>query len=259
MTQSMRILPVLLSLICLPLGAAASTVLFSYTGGSAPSTQGWGGTTTSTVVGEAFNDNGRQVWRVYDPGLAAVSGSVVTNRTYGTTISESQKNSVIDQGWELSATLSIPTNDPAGGSVIGVSSNIWVGFIANEEAGRRLWALQWGRAANGDTLVSAYGVSGTLTLAPGYHDYSMIYNPLTELVTISVDGTVWKTYSGGVLTGSGTNQVYWGDNNGQNTVQDPRAAYYESVTFSTTVVPEPSRMLLMVIGGICLMGYRKRS
>jgi hypothetical protein len=257
MTHGMRLLPVLLSLACFPLGAAASTVLFSYTGGSAPSTQGWGGTSTSTVVGEAFNDNGRQVWRVYDPGLAAVSGSVITNRTYAATLNEAQKNSVIDQGWELSATISIPTNDPASGSVIGVSSNIWVGFIANEEAGRRLWALQWGRAANGDTLVSAYGVSGTLTLAPGYHDYSLLYDPLTELVTISVDGEVWKTYSGGLLTGSGSNQVYWGDNNGQSVVQDPRAAYYESVTFSTNI-PEPSRMLLIVMGSMGLIWQRKR-
>ena len=259
--MEMKILSVVLSLACLSMSAKASTVLLSYSAGAAdptPSAQGWGGTGTSTVTGQAFDDNGRQVWRVYDPGLAAVSGSVVTNRTYGRTITEAMKNSVMDQGWELSATLSIPTDDPAGGNVIGVSSNIWVGFIANEETGRRLWALQWGRAANGDTLVSAYGVSGTLTLSPGYHDYSMLYDPLTELVSIYVDGEFWKTYNGGVLTGSGTNQIYWGDNNGQSTVQDPRAAYYESVTFSAMTIPEPSRMLLMVIGSLSLIWHRKR-
>lgn len=244
-----------LCLFVLPMTSFASTVLLTHQGSTDPTTEGWGKTATTTVVGEAYNDDGREVWRVYDPGLS--SGG--TNLTYSTSLTVAEVASVMETGWELSATLSIPTTDPTEDVAWANGSNTWVGFIMNETASnRRLWALTFGRSASGDTLVSAYGVSGTLTLAPGYHDYSLVYDPITALVSISVDGELWKTYGGGSLSGNGTQLVYWGDNFGQSASQPERSAYYESVQF--TSAPEPSRLLLLGLGMMALWGRRhKRS
>lgn len=243
----------LIAVLTTPAGAWASTLLYSHTGAANPTTEGWIRTSTTTVVAEAFDDDGRDVWRVYDPGLS--SGG--TSLTYAAVMNATLASATMASGWDLSATLSIPTDDPSIGSAIGTDSNAWVGLIVNETpTNRRAWALMFGRAANGDTLVAAYGVSGTRTLSPGYHDYSLIYDPVTALATITIDGEVWKTYAGSSIAGNGTQQVYWGDNNGQSTIIPPRTVYYESIQFST--VPEPSRMLLIGLGVIPSILRRKR-
>lgn len=241
----------------LPLTSLASTVLFSHSGSTNPSTEGWNRTSTTTVEAGAYTDNGHEVWRVYDPGLAAGSG-VYTNLTYVASLNAALKDSVIESGWQLSATLSMPTDDPNDSIAWSNGSNTWVGFIVNDgdTGNRRAWALTFGRDVDGKTLLSAYGSGGALTLDPGYHDYSMLYDPLTSLATITVDGEVWKTYTGGVISGTGTNQVYWGDNNGQSATQTPRAAYYESIELS--IAPEPSRLAFLLLGAAGLCTARRR-
>lgn len=242
-----------LAALVLPSGLQATTLLYSHTGSANPTTEGWIRTATTTVVGEAFDDEGRDVWRVYDPGLSTGG----TSLTYSAVMNATLATSVMATGWDLSTTLSVPTDDPTIGNAIGTDSNAWVGLIVNETpTNRRVWALMFGRAANGDTLVAAYGVTGTRTLAPGYHDYSLLYDPVTALATISIDGEVWKTYAGLSLAGNGSQQVYWGDNNGQSTVITPRAIYYESIQFST--VPEPSRLLLLGMSGGAGLFRRRR-
>lgn len=246
-------LSLLLAVAGLPVLSSASTVLFSHVGSTNPTSQGWSRTTTTTVVGEAYNDNGREVWRVYDPGYA--SGG--TNLSYSATLNASLLGSVMEAGWELSSTLSVPVDDPADTIARAAGSNIWVGFIANESGGgRRIWALMFGRTDTGETLVSTYGGGSSLTLDPGYHSYSIQYDPITTLATVRIDGEVWKTYSGATLAGSGSNQVYWGDNSGQTTVVPPRSAYYESVTFS--IAPEPGRALLLGLGALVATCRRRR-
>lgn len=264
MRDGMRSLPLLLSLALLSYlpAAQASTPLFSFEGSAAPNTQGWTSGGTTNVIGSTYNDNGTSVWRIYDPGTAAVPGTL-SNLTYAATLGAALKDSVMSSGWELSATIKVPEADPTTGEAWGNGSNTWVGFIANNAAtgNRQLWALQWGRDAQGNTLLSSYGVSGTLVLTPGYHDYSIVYDPLTALATISVDGEVWRsTYAGGPIAGTGTNQVYWGDNNSQPSAQPARSAYYAAVNFAvtTTTVPEPSRLVLLLAAGCIWVTYRKR-
>jgi hypothetical protein len=248
----MRPLLLLLCLAALPLGSAASTILLSHSGSNNPTTEGWSRPANSNVVAEAYNDNGREVWRVYDAGVSTSNN----NLSYSSTLNDAAVASVMDSGWELSATLSVPGDDPDHSIAMAAGSNIWVGFIINESpTNRRAWALMFGRAANGDTLVSTYGSGTARTLSPGYHDYSMVYDPVTALVTVSIDDEVWKTYAGGSLANNSTQQVYWGDNSGQTVTQPGRAAYYESIQFSS--VPEPSRMLYMGFG-IALLGVRRR-
>lgn len=242
-----------LCLFVLPLTSWASTVLLTHQGSTNPTTEGWTRTTTTTVVGSAYNDNGREVWRVYDPGLS--SGG--TNLAYASSLSVAEVASVMETGWQLSATLSIPTSDPSENVAWANGGNTWVGLLINETpTTRRIWALTFGRSATGETLVGTYGASGSLTLPAGYHDYSMVYDPITALVSISVDGELWKTYAGGALSGNSTPQVYWGDNLGQSATQDPRSAYFESVQFSS--VPEPSRLVFLALGLLALGGRRRR-
>ncbi|MEN3942377.1 PEP-CTERM sorting domain-containing protein [Prosthecobacter sp. SYSU 5D2] len=248
----MRFFFLLVSLIALPLGSAASTVLLSHSGSANPTTQGWSRASTSNVVAGAYNDNGREVWRVYDAGLTTSAN----NLNYSGTLNAATVASVMDSGWELSATLRVPEDDPDHSIAMAAGSNIWIGFIINEtDTNRRAWAFMFGRAENGDTLVSTYGSGTPRTLAPGYHDYSMVYDPATALVTVSIDGEFWKTYAGASSSSNGTQQVYWGDNSGQTSTQPGRAAYYESVQFAS--VPEPSRLLLLGLG-IAILGFHRR-
>lgn len=239
----------------------AATTLFTFDGSSAPTTQGWSTSSSAThVIGSSYNDNGTNVWRIYDPGTAA-GGGTLANLNYATTLNTTLKDSVMASGWELSATLKIPETDPTSSVAWALGSNTWVGFIANNAAAgnRQLWALQWGRDASGNAIVSAYGTSGSLTLAPGYHDYSIVYDPLTSLASIFIDGEFWKTYGGGPIAGTGSNQVYWGDNSSQAVSQPERSAYYASVEFTmnTAAVPEPSRLLLITLTGL-FFGMRRR-
>lgn len=242
----------------------AATPLFTFTGatGTAPTTQGWGTSSSAThVIGSSYDDGGTSVWRIYDPGTAA-GGGTLANLNYSASLGAALKDSVMESGWELTATVKVPDADPTASTAWALGSNTWVGFIANNATtgNRQLWALQWGRDAEGNTLVSAYGASGSLTLTPGYHDYSIVYDPLTSLATISIDGEVWKTYTAGAITGTGSNQVYWGDNSSQAAAQPERSAYYASVQFSqTTAVPEPSRGLLLVGAGVLSLVLRRRS
>lgn len=247
--------PLLLGcLLAMPLCSAASTILFSHSGSANPTTEGWSRTSTSNVVAEAFNDNGREVWRVYDAGLTTSAN----NLNYSASLNAAAVASVMDTGWELSATLSVPADDPDHSIALAVGSNMWIGFIINDSATtRRAWAFMFGRTAEGDTLVNTYGPGGgsSLTLSPGYHDYSMVYDPATALVTVSVDGEFWKTYAGASSTGNSTQQVYWGDNSGQTSTQPGRAVYYESVQFAA--IPEPSRAVFMGLG-VAFLGFRRR-
>lgn len=248
----MKIPLLLLAAAGLPLLSPAATLLFSHAGSTNPADEGWTRTSTTTVVGEAYNDNGRDVWRIHDPGYATGG----TSLNYAQSMNAAMVSTVMEAGWELSATLSVPVDDPDDTIARAASGNIWVGFIINETAGRRIWAFNFGRSETGDTLVTTYGGGSPMTLDPGYHTYSIRYDPVTELAAVSIDGEVWKTYGGATLAGSGANQVYWGDNSGQNAVVPARTAYYEAVSFA--MAPEPGRMLLLGIGAMCLAGRRRR-
>jgi len=138
-----------------PLSSAfAATLLFSHNGSTDPTTEGWSrSTATTTVTGAAYDDDGTAVWRVTDPG----NSSGGTGLYYFRTMNATTLDTVMTSGWELSATISVPTDDPTSGIAWGVDSNTWLGFAATEGAGRRYWALMFGRDASGNTRVTAAG------------------------------------------------------------------------------------------------------
>lgn len=228
----------------------AATVLYAHQGATDPSTEGWAKSTSAatTIVTSAYTDiadNHRESWRIYDPG--AISGG--TGLYYLASLTAPKVVDLLSTGWEYNATIKVPTLDPNENSAWTTGSNTWVGFLAaNDGLGnRRAWALMFGRNATGGTIVSVYGGTNK-TLDPGYHDYSMVYDPSTRLATVSIDGEVWLTNYAGSNQGAagGSNLLYWGDNNAQSTTQTARAAYYESVEFiQYSAVPEPGRMLLL--------------
>lgn len=251
------LLALALCALLMPCTAHASTVLLTHNGSTNPTTEGWSRSiVTSTVIGEAYDDNGTPVWRLTDPGDPGASSA---HLYYHGTVNATNLNTALTQGWELSATIKIPENDPTSGVAWTTSSNTWLGFIAPEATNvRRYWALIFGRSATGDTLVQANGGGPVKTLAPGYHDYSLVYDPVTARVTISIDGEVWQTGYNGTTTAGSTATVYWGDNNSQSADIPNRSAYYESVQFSVGAVPEPSRFLLLGLGVLMLQARRRR-
>lgn len=228
----------------------AATVLYSHQGATDPTTEGWTKSTSAatTIVTSAYTDTAdgnRESWRIHDPGAA--SGG--TGLYYQAILTAPKAADILSTGWEYNATLKVPTLDPNENTLWTTGSNTWVGFlVANDGLGnRRAWALMFGRSATGDTVVSLFGGSSK-TLTPGYHDYSMVYDPTTKLATVSIDGTVWLSNYAGSNQGAaaGSNLLYWGDNNAQSATQTARAAYYESVEFiQYSAVPEPGRLLLL--------------
>ncbi|WP_157210948.1 PEP-CTERM sorting domain-containing protein [Verrucomicrobium spinosum] len=227
----------------------AATVLYSHEGATDPTTEGWAKSASgaTTIVTSAYTDtadSNRESWRIYDPGEA--SGG--TGLYYQAVLTAPKTADILSTGWEYNATLKVPTLDPNENTAWSTGSNTWVGFLAaNDGLGnRRAWALMFGRNATGGTVVSLFGGTSR-TLDPGYHDYSMVYDPTTKLATVSIDGEVWLTNYAGSNQGAaaGSNLVYWGDNNSQSASQTARAAYYESVEFiQYSTAPEPGRMLL---------------
>lgn len=228
----------------------AATVLYSHQGSTDPTTEGWAKSASgaTTIVTSAYTDtadSNRESWRIYDPG--ATSGG--TGLYYQTSLTAPKVTDILSTGWEYNATIKVPTLDPNENVAWPTGSNTWVGFLAaNDGSGnRRAWALMFGRNATGGTIVSVFGGTNR-TLAPGYHDYSMVYDPTTKLTTVSIDGEVWLTDYAGSNQGAagGSSLLYWGDNNAQSLPQTARAAYYESVEFiQYSAVPEPGRMLLL--------------
>ena len=232
----------------------AATVLLSHQGSTDPTTEGWarstGGSTPANMISSAYDDNGTAVWRIEDTGTATTG----TGLYFQATMNATKTTEVLTNGWELSSTMKLPSADPNSSTAWATGSNTWVGYlVANDGLGvRRGWALVFGRNTSGQTLVNLYkaGTPVSRTLDSGYHDYSIFYDPVTHLATVLIDGVVWVTdYAGNDLGApAGNNQVYWGDNNAQSTLQTGRAAYYESVQFTQlAAAPEPSRAMLLLM------------
>lgn len=232
--------------------AQSATTLASYVGTSAPSMQGWGVTqpSGSTILTSQVVEDGRNAWRVEDPGVTTSARHLY----YSKTVTVGQTDLMFSQGWEMSVTLKIP--ETAGLGDWARDRGITIGFTHSIPGDRRFYSLIFGRDAAGSTSVSIYGSAAAAKfLSPGFHKYTVRYLPGDTAASVYIDGAYWETMQGGLLGSVGTSTILWGDNYSGNTPQ--RIAFYESVALA--IIPEPSKALLGVFGVMGLIMRRKRA
>jgi len=234
--------------------AHASTVLFNHTGAANPTTEGW--TTSGSSENGAIVDDlgtGIDAWKVIEQGGA-------NSRTYNQTLTTTQLSDALLTGWTLDATIRFVPPDPLASTAL--SNNAWCTFLVDEgvAGSRDLYGIYFGCDVDGNTLVRLYSTGATYTLTPGYHDYSLVWDPVTQLASFFIDGELKVSdYVGSTITNSGTSRVYWGDNTTTNATTE-RGAHYSYVGFSigTAAAPEPNKILLLGVALVAVVTRRRR-
>lgn len=234
--------------------AQASTLLFSHVGAVNPTTEGW--TFSGTVqTGAITNDLGTGVdaWKVYEQGGSNAG-------TYNKTLTIGQLSEALQIGWTLDATIRFIPPDPL--VVTSLGNNAWCTLLIDEGvAGKRdLYGLYFGNDLSGNTLVRLYATGATYTVDPGYHDYSIRWDPSTQLASFFIDGVLKASdYAGSTIDNTGTSRVYWGDNT-TTAITPGRGAHYAYVGLSTGVaaVPEPGRIGLLMLAAAAGIFRRRR-
>ena len=235
--------------------ASAATLLFSHEGSTNPTTEGWT-TSGSSVKSAVINDLGTGVnaWSVYDPGGAGNSG------TYTRTLTSTQVSDAVLTGWTLDATIRYVPPDPL--IATAATTNSWCTVMMDEGITdrRTLYGLYFGNNAAGDTLVRPYGVATTFTVAAGYHDYQIIWDPETANASIYIDGELKLSgYEGGGIDYTAASRVYWGDNTTTALTEGRGANYaYVGLTTGTAAIPEPNRICFMMLAAGTLLLRRRR-
>lgn len=240
--------------------APAATLLFSHQGATNPTSEGWttsGASTKSAVLNDL--GTGTDAWSVYDPGGAAISG------TYTRTFTTTQVSEAVTSGWTLDATIRYVPPDPLIATT--PSNNAWCTVMMDEGITdrRTLYGVYFGNNAAGETLVRLYNSSTSYTVSAGYHDYQLVWNPETANASFFIDGELKLTgYEGGGIDYTAASRVYWGDNTSTALAEGQgRGANYAyvglTVGTATSMVPEPSRMVLLLLASLVGVMRRRRS
>lgn len=242
--------------VLLTLGILASAVnaevVVQHQGANDPTSEGFtfsdGG--FPNAVAPLLNDGGEPAWAI----------AVITPRSqvgYSQGITALQNNDLLTKGFQLdfearafrALAPAFDTNNPAG-----IASAIF-------DTGTRRFDIALGIDAQGDTVVSLptsisvdpttgyYEVPGqtyTLTgLGNDCHDYSLVYDPKTELADLFVDGTLRISgYAGHTSFVTPTPGLAFGVSSGGQ-------GDFNFVRLST--VPEASSVVLLGIGGLAFV------
>ncbi len=223
----------------------AGIVNFNHTGSSDPTSEGWVGGTTG-VVGPV-NDGGVDAWSINDNTTTAGSG-------YSAALTAADFAILNTEGWTMSANMRMVSGIAGGKSP----------FLMSFRNGTRSYDFLWGLDSNNNQYVQAStgrnlsfftSFSGPLlTLSSGYHQFDMVYDPLSTTVDVFVDDIeVFSNVSGWSLAQS---VMLWGGGGSQPTGQ----ANFASVGFQSNeaAVPEASTCALVLTGLIGLGVVRRK-
>jgi hypothetical protein len=237
---------------------AKAGFLFEHHGDTNPTTEGFTGHVVfgaPSTFGPIANDLGNPAWSVV--GTAQSSQYAYTSGA----LTPSQLADIANHGFTLTivarALLNIaPTYDAThpvaitgGGLNTGAQRfDIALGLNASGDTVVFLFTAD-DAIGPGSSLVGA-GPSYTLTGAGnGYHNYSLVYNPVTQLADLSVDGiTRIQGYTGNTTFKANVGLYFGASSGGQG-----------NINFAQVVsVPEPSSVVLLVVGGLCLIALSFR-
>jgi len=182
-----------------------------------------------------------------------------------------------EQGRYLYNTDAASLSDPSGWTLTGVVKLNDAAYINDCNIAVLDSASWWTinlTTSGAHTWNTAFAYESTLsTLDPtdGYHIYQIQYNPGGDAVNYYIDGTfVGGQARGNVPSGYGIYRAEFGDSNGLTNTTDSQWASVVletgQITYSNVnevpgvVVPEPSTLVMLVLGSLALgLGYfRKR-
>jgi len=218
----------------------AQAAVITHSGANDPVGEGWtknAGANTSASALSPDGTTGKDAWQVVDNGTQ--SGEF---HLYEFTLSATQLTAATNQGWELSATLRLPTSDQTTDE--GVSFDF--GF------GGKTYRAMFGTTSGGDTQVSVKGDSdsdATLT-GLGYHNYLFAFDPVTDQVSFSIDGVEQDAEVVG-FTGGVDSRIRFGSLGSTET----GTGNWNAVSFA--IVPTPAA-LPAGLGLMSLMMLRRR-
>jgi hypothetical protein len=200
-----------------------------------PTAQGWADFGVQTADAAAVVDGATQAWSIDDADGGAIHGYTVTPTP--DQITDAQGN-----GWTMSLNLRIvdQTDSP--------DFNIAMGW--RNDAGR-IFTMTFG-ASNGDPVVVLHPEEGAMQGDPtfkvtldnagdGYHRYELVYNPITDVANLFVDGNptpVISNYPGYVQANTMASPfVAWGDRTGTDTTGHCHYNLLEFAVHDSLVVP----------------------
>ncbi len=238
---------------CLGLQATArANFLFAHHGDANPTTEGFTGHLVfgaPSTFGPIANDLGNPAWSVV--GTAQSSQYSYTSGA----LTAPQLADIANHGFTLTIVARAlqniaPTYDPShpvaitGGGLNTGAQRFDIALGLNSSGDTVVFLFTADDAIGpGSSLVGA-GPSYTLTGAGNaYHNYNLVYNPVTHLADLSVDGITRITgYSGNTTFKSNVGLYFGASSGGQG-----------NINFAQVVsVPEPSSAVLFAAGAVAL-------
>lgn len=154
-----------------------------------------------------------------------------------------QAVSALASGWTLSLTLRVLS--PVGSTE---------GNMASLSTSKEAFVLGFGRQSDGDPILqfgnSVFTFENT---GPGYHTYQLVFDAERQVVDLWFDGAVFAAGLSGAPNPSAA-QLAWGI--GQHPPGIIAVSHWNEVSLS--VVPEPSSLIMLVLGGGLLWAGRCR-
>jgi hypothetical protein len=216
------------------------TLIAQHRGAADPTNEGFtllrGGNPSLTPV---MGDLGLNAWSVNLNSQGDIA-------VYSKTLTAQQQADAAASGWILSLTLRVlqPFNSPN------------YGIAGDFYTGTKYFSLLFGAESDGDPIVRVGGIEYDLDGAgSGYHTYQLRYDAGTGLASLWVDGSHLANTAGSL--NPSTALFRWGC--GQNPVGIINANWNE---VSLTIVPEPSTLALVGLGGFFFVVHllrRRRS
>jgi len=241
--------------------AAWGEVIISHSGGNDPASEGWTPIIVgnNVSVGTVSNDAGPglHAWLTFDNDVGTTPKASAYYK--GESAVTAQQWADVANGWSLKASLRVDDFVVSGfDETVGITPGIQMALV---DPG--LWILfSMGSDANGDTTISlkgnyvggSWGPTETRTIAgSGYNDYELLWDPTDGLDVIVNDSVIVDNYDCSTdFAGALGNRLYWGctDTPGRG------AGYWTSVEFAS--VPEPSTIVMLVLGSLALLIGRRR-
>jgi hypothetical protein len=211
--------------------ASAVTPLFQHAGNANPTSEGWSTdfsgtaiTTGATSVGGAgeFNDT-ENAWRIND-------NSTTGRGIYFRDVAGLEYLDARSGGWQLDGRMK-STDTTTNASLVSKQFRYLDEGIPS--GGEMQYRVSLTTNASGQSIVNLTGTATTVNVGTGYHDYSLRFNPVTQVASLHIDGAVGPalTSSGALINPSAfaTSQV----NFGSPSTAETGAANYALVRFST--------------------------
>lgn len=218
---------------------ANAQIIFSHTGSTDPTTEGWSASVGSSVSAVGAINGSTPVWRVVDIGTEP--GSTLT---YTVNPSAPQVADAAARGWTLTVQFDL------------LSSESLSTHAALYNDGATAWGMQFGTSMDGDPTVQLQG--GSLfeldgAGSSGLHLYQLVYDPGFSRADLFVDSNLAVSgYMGQGFVFPAA--IQWGASNGGLTGQGD----YDVVLFDIHPVPEPSTYALLAFASLAFVGYQWR-